>query len=123
MALAVCAAAWTGAASAAPPGSHSPSSATRTAIDAAIHGDRALGSPSTYHVVDIRVASGNQYASANTAPVDPTTHQGALVILHSSHGRWRVIQFGSSDLGCGLPRAIQKDLDVTPPPGSCAQAG
>jgi hypothetical protein len=121
--LALSAAGWAGTAWGAGSGSHSPASATKTAIVAAINDDHAVGPPSLYTVVDIRVASGNQYARADTAPADRADYQGQIVILHLSRRRWRVTDFGTAGVGCALPRDIQKDLDVHPPASYCKQAG
>jgi hypothetical protein len=108
-----------GSAAAASSGSHAPSSATRKAIVATIHADPSLGSPGVYNVVNIRVATGNQYARANTAPAHHAQYQGALVLLKLTGRTWHVTEFGSADLGCNLPAKIQQDLDVIPPRGTC----
>lgn len=100
--------------------SRAPSRSARRAIVAAIHHDREVGISSDYRVVDIRVSSRGPYARAGTVPRNRSiSYQGQLVVLRHSHGRWRVIEFGSAGVGCLLPPAVQRDLKVTPPATYC----
>ncbi|MHB8659312.1 MAG: hypothetical protein ACYC91_15435 [Solirubrobacteraceae bacterium] len=100
--------------------SRAPSPATRAAILAAIHHKRGLGDPRLYRVENVRVSTRGPYARARTVPRNRALYQGQLVILRDQRGRWRVTDFGTAGVGCGLPRAVQRDLRVTPPASYCS---
>lgn len=100
--------------------SYVPSTSTRAAIVAAIEHVHGIGSPSLYRVRDIRVSSVGPYARASTVPRNPDVYQGQLVVLRKKAGVWKVIDFGTAGVGCTLPKAVQRDLAVTPPASFCA---
>lgn len=70
---------------------------------------------SHYTVGKIRISTvGPSYSRAFVIPAPRYRRslQGAVAILKRTHGVWRVTAIGTSELACGIRRAIRRDLGV-----------
>jgi hypothetical protein len=94
-----------------------PTSSERVAIARAVHSSSfTAGVPdSHYTVVAIRISTiAPAYAKAETRPRPAyrMDFDRAFALLKRTRGRWRVIEFGTGEVGCGLRRSVKRELHV-----------
>jgi hypothetical protein len=96
---------------------HEPTFAQRKIVVRTVHDSRltAVVDDDRYdvrHVVlsDVRTP-GRLYDRIALVPHDDRL-DGALGIVRRLHGHWRLIELGTAEVGCRLPRAVRRDLRI-----------
>jgi hypothetical protein len=96
---------------------HEPTFAQRKVIVRAVHDSRltAQVDDARYDVRHIVLSDahtpGRLYGRIALVPHDDRL-DGALGIVRRYHRHWRLIDLGTADVGCRLPRAVIRDLHI-----------
>lgn len=100
-----------------------PDAADWTAISRAVHASRLTSSvpDHQYVVVGLELAGRDgQWAGGMIEPRKPDALQPVAVLLHFTHGRWRLVDLGTAMVGCGIaPRPVLEQLRFFDVPPHC----
>ena len=83
------------------------------AIEHAVRTSSATRYARCYRVRKVFISTAGPWARATLVPCDPRHGDRALVVLQLHHGRWRLRDLGTADVGCTVaPARVRRDLKL-----------